>query len=139
MSEHKSFFATLPGILTGLAALVTAVVGLLYALSEIGLIESSGQKDTETPVVVSNQPPAKASTQPVTNASQQPVAVKPQAPAEPRTDGWAIIGKYQRGKFSDLKLMVHGDSPAIGRHYDVVDDFRLVQKHPKEKSRGEEM
>ncbi len=24
--------------------------------------------------------------------------------------------------------MVHGDSPAIGRSYDVVDDFRLVQK-----------
>ena len=35
---------------------------------------------------------------------------------------------YKRGKFFDLKLMVHGDSPAIGRSYDVVDSFRLVQK-----------
>ena len=33
--------------------------------------------------------------------------------------------------------MVHGDSPAIGRRYDVVDDFRLLQKHPDQKNRGE--
>lgn len=129
MSEPKSFFTTLPGILTGLAALVTAVGGLLYALSEIGFIGPSGKDDIQPPIVVSNQPAAKTSTQSSTVSST--------TPTEPTTDGWAIIGKYQRGEFSDLKLMVHGDSPAIGRRYDVVDDFRLVQKHPDQKNRGE--
>ena len=129
MSEPKSFFTTLPGILTGLAALVTAVVGLLYALSEIGFIGPSGNNDIPPASVASNQPAAKAST-PSSTGSSNP-------PTEHTTDGWAIIGKYQRGKFSDLKLMVHGDSPAIGRRYDVVDDFRLVQKHPDQKNRGE--
>ena len=129
MSEPKSFFTTLPGILTGLAALVTAVVGLLYALSEIGFIGPSGKKDNQPTLAASNQPAAKTATQSSTGSTQ--------TPTEPTTDGWAIIGKYQRGKFSDLKLMVHGDSPAIGRRYDVVDDFRLVQKHPDQKNRGE--
>ena len=62
MSEPKSFFTTLPGILTGLAALVTAVVGLLYALSEIGFIGPSGNNDIPPASVASNQPGAKAST-----------------------------------------------------------------------------
>ena len=33
MSESKSFFTTLPGILSGLAALITAVGGLLFSRS----------------------------------------------------------------------------------------------------------
>ena len=43
MSEQKSFFSTLPGVLTALATLVTAIASLIYALSETGLIgESEG-------------------------------------------------------------------------------------------------
>lgn len=48
MSEQKSFFSTLPGILTGLAGLVTAIVALIYALSAIGVI-GSGEKDQPQP------------------------------------------------------------------------------------------
>ena len=123
MSEQKSFFATLPGILTGLATLVTAVVGLIYALNEIGFIGSPEKKETPTPVVVPQKPEV---------VTPQPPVVKEQKdPMEQTTAGWAIIGSYERGKFLDLSLMVHGDSPAIGRHYDAVKDFRLVQKKPK--------
>ena len=119
MSEHKSFWATLPGILTGLATVVTAVVGLIYALSEIGLVGTPGMMEPQPASVAPKQPVA---------TTPQPAAVVLKTPKEQTTDGWAIIGFYKQGKFSDLKLMVHGDSPAIGRHYDVVDDFRLVQK-----------
>ncbi len=118
MSEQKSFFSTLPGILTGIAGLVTAVAGLIYALSESGLIGPHGTDKT--------QQVALAPIQPAT--TNQPVAIASKTSKEPTTDGWAIIGHYKRGKFFDLKLMVHGDSPAIGRSYDVVDSFRLVQK-----------
>ena len=52
-------------------------------------------------------------------------------PSLQTTDGWTIIGKYKRGEFFDLKLMVHGDSPAIGRRYDAVENFRLVAKRVK--------
>ena len=107
MSEQKSFFTTLPGILTGLAALITAVGGLIYTLSESGFIEPSGKKKIQT-------------TEEVTSKH----------PLEQTTDGWTIIGKYKRGKYFDLKLMVHGDSPAIGRSYDAVENFRLIQKRP---------
>ncbi len=118
MSEQKSFFSTLPGILTGIAGVITAIVGLIYALSEIGVIGSRGNKES---LLV-----AKAPIVPV--PPNQSVEEVSKSPKEHTTDGWAIIGYYERGKFSGLNLMVHGDSPAIGRRYDVVDDFRLVQK-----------
>ncbi len=121
MTEQKSFFLTIPGILSGIAAVVTAVVGLIYALSEIGVIESQ-KKESQTVVVA-----------PETVVVPSPtVSVAPESPKEQTTDGWAIIGYYRQGKFSNLKLMVHGDSPAIGRRYDVVDNFRLVQKQLEE-------
>ena len=155
MSEQKSFFSTLPGIFTALAGLITAVAGLILALSQIGLIGSRENKETKP---VATAPSQTETVEPKTaDAPKEPVASKPLAdtpktpeeskkpvPATPQTkvvtpktpeaqttDGWAIIGFYQRGKFSDLKLMVHGDSPAIGRSYDVVEYFRLVQKRPE--------
>ena len=118
MSEQKFFFSTLPGILTGIAGLVTAVAGLIYALSESGLIRPHG-KD-QTPHV------AAAPVQPA--SANQPVGIESKTSKQQTTDGWAIIGHYKQGKFLDLKLMVHGDGPASGRSYDVVDAFRLVQK-----------
>jgi len=124
MSEHKSFFSTLPGILTGLAAVITAVVGLIYACVEIGVIGSRENIESQ-PIAAT----PKMAVPPNQSASlNQPTTVTSNNPMKQTTDGWAIIGFYNRGKFVDLKLMVHGDSPAIGRRYDVVDDFRLVQK-----------
>ena len=86
MSEQKSFFSTLPGILTGIAGLVTAVAGLIYALSESGLIGPHGTDKT--------QQVALAPIQPAT--TNQPVAIASKTSKEPTTDGWAIIGHYKR-------------------------------------------
>lgn len=122
MTKQKSFFLTIPGILSGIAAVVTAVAGLIYALSDIGVIESQGNKESQTEVVAPE----------TVVVPSPPVSVAPESPKEQTTDGWAIIGYYRQGKYSNLKLMVHGDSPAIGRRYDVVDDFRLVQKKLEE-------
>ncbi len=123
MSEQKSFFTTLPGILTGLAALITAVAGLLYALSATGILGSGKDKETK--------PVAATASVPVATPPRQPAPALPKGPKEPTTDGWAIIGFYKQGRFSDLKLMVHGDSPAVGRSYDAVDNFRVILKKPK--------
>lgn len=41
MNDHKSFWATLPGILTGLAAVITAVGGLIITLNAVGGDEPS--------------------------------------------------------------------------------------------------
>lgn len=126
MSEHKSFFSTLPGILTGLAALITAMGGLIFALSETGVLTPS---KTEQPVTENN-------IQKVTPNIQEHIqSNQVKHPLEQTTDGWAIIGKVKGGKYSNLSLMVHGDSPAIGQRYDAVKDFRLVQKRSKS-SRG---
>lgn len=61
------------------------------------------------------------------------VAGNVRAPSRPTTDGWAIIGKYKQGRYYDLALRVDADSPAIGRHYDAVKNFRVVQKGPTER------
>ena len=122
MSEQKSFFATLPGIFTGLAGLVTAVVALIYALSETGIMDKAK---------TSNPAPTVAASTPSTSASSQNSKPNPMTQAQKdTTDGWAIIGNYRRGKFVDLNLMVESDSPAIGKTYKVVNNFRLIQKPP---------
>jgi len=109
MSEQKSFFATLPGIFTGLAGLVTAVVALIYALSETGIMDKAK---------TSNPAPTVAAS---TSASSQNSKPKPMTQAQKdTTDGWAIIGNDRREKFVDLNLMVESDSPAIGKTYKVV-------------------
>lgn len=45
MSEQKSFWRTLPGILTGLAAVLTAIGGLLVVLSNIGVLGPNNEED----------------------------------------------------------------------------------------------
>jgi hypothetical protein len=52
------------------------------------------------------------------------------------TDGWAIIGRHQRGRFSEPVLLIDGDRPAIGRSYKATEDFRLVQGGPGDDQRN---
>lgn len=109
--EHKtaSWWQTLPGILTAAGGLITAAATLIAVLSQTGILGTATTPPTSTPAAES--------------------AISPPA-SVPLTEGWSIIGKSRQGKFFDLKLMVHRDSPAIGRSYDAVDDFRLVHKRP---------
>lgn len=101
--SKSSWWKTIPGVMTAVGGLITAIATLIVALNQVGLLTGNSEpKPAEMPV------------QGHTN--------------EQTTDGWAIIGKAKSGEFSDLVLMVHGDSPAIGRSYDAVKDFRLIQK-----------
>ena len=139
MSEQKSFFTTLPGILSALATLITAVVGLIIALNKVGLVRPTGNTAGEN-----GSPPQqenKGNTQNKgssagsgagthnTDKTNQPPR-KQESPQEQTTDGWAIIGYYEQGTFRDLTLVVQADAPAIGNSYKVLKDFRLVQKQP---------
>lgn len=56
MSEKKSFFQTLPGILTGLAALLSAVTGLYLAFRRDDRPIYSPSSPTETPIAAQPQP-----------------------------------------------------------------------------------
>lgn len=156
MSEQKSFFTTLPGVFTGLAAVITAVAGLIYALHETGIMPSRETNATQLTAVQPAQPVTVTPKGSAPIASKDPVpvsrgtSVAQKTPVNPKTDravktpvvvaktpeketadGWAIIGYYQQGRFSDLKLIVGSDSPAIGRSYDAVEDFRLILKRPE--------
>ena len=46
MEKEKSFWVTLPGILTGTAGLITAIGGLLYVLFQVGMIDKESTTDT---------------------------------------------------------------------------------------------
>ena len=109
VSNTKGWWRSMPVVLTATAGVITAVTGLIVAISQFG---GNGEDSA-----IQNSP-----------TITLPVNPTPQHPSQRSTDGWTIIGKFKNGKFFDLNLMVHGDSPAIGRRYDAVEDFRLVSK-----------
>jgi len=58
MSEKRSFWSTMPGVLTGIAAIITAIGGLVLTLSQTGLLgdnsnKGSKKKETTTKKVAS--------------------------------------------------------------------------------------
>lgn len=91
-AESKSFWTSVPGILTGITALVTAVAGLLTVLYQIGLI--GGQPPTPAeqppPPQTEQSPPPQAEQSPPSQAEQSP----PPTPAEqssPTPKGFRIV------------------------------------------------
>lgn len=112
VSNTKRWWKSIQGILTATAGIITAATGLIVVISQFG---GNGEDSA-----IQNSP-----------TTELPVNATPEHPSQQTTDGWTIIGKFKNGRFFDLNLMVHGDSPAIGRRYDAVEDFRLVSKRPK--------
>ncbi len=56
--EHKSFWTTLPGIITAIATLVTAVGGFLVVLNQVGFFGSKPEpkkEDARNPGIISQQ------------------------------------------------------------------------------------
>jgi len=51
-------------------------------------------------------------------------------------EGWAIIGYYQQGRFSDMAIELPGDAPAIGNSYKTVETFRMVAEKPERERRA---
>ena len=55
--KGKSFWHTLPGILTGIAAIITAITGLVLGLSATGIFNlSSPSQSTPTPIPTQSTP-----------------------------------------------------------------------------------
>jgi len=138
MSESKPFFATLPGILSGLAALITAIGGLLFALHQTGLLGTAPAPDTAIDGAGGTAAPANTAAASATaSAGAAGGASAGTLATANTTDGWAIIGKVRSGHFFDLQILIDGDSPAIGKRYKVVNDFRFVAKRPQQTVGGQ--
>jgi hypothetical protein len=72
VDKAGSWWLTLPGLLTGAAAVVTAVTGLLLGLHQVGWIgadDASGSKGTTPPPVAVGTPPAADATTPSATAN----------------------------------------------------------------------
>ncbi len=116
MGEKKSFLSTTTGIITALAALITAVGGLLIALNQTGVIGGGSQTATGT---------------------HGSAGIGPQA--VPAVQGWTIIGFATSGDFDDMLLLIDGDAPAIGAIYPALADFRLVAERLDQREAGEQV
>lgn len=51
--NNKSFWTTLPGILTGIAAIITAIGGILLALNTLGAFDNNGNGGVSPPKIES--------------------------------------------------------------------------------------
>ncbi len=84
MSETKSFWATLPGVLTALATVIVAITGLFTALSAVGFIGTKAPETSEapglTPTHEDGRVPGNSSQTPV----QSPPGPSKQAPQAQR-------------------------------------------------------
>ena len=78
--EHKNWWVTLPGILTQLVALVTALTGLIAVLYQSGFLHRQESTTTPpaTPVVTAAAMPV-----PPLPVALQPAAIAPSPPSEP--------------------------------------------------------
>lgn len=66
--EEKNFWKTLPGIITGIAALVTAATGLLIAFNQTGWFKKTEPQTQQVSAVVKpteSAPPLKENTSPI--------------------------------------------------------------------------
>ena len=71
--SKQSFWTTLPGILTGAAALITAIGGLLVAAGSSGLVQWAGEREnTKAPVASQSKTDGEsASDEPSTNTRNE--------------------------------------------------------------------
>lgn len=66
-NNNKSFFQTLPGIMTATATLITAIVGLITVLNQVGLIGNKDKPKIEK--VVADDSESKKNTSDLTNVA----------------------------------------------------------------------
>lgn len=77
MPEQKNFWKTLPGIITGIAAIITATTGLVVAINGTGLFKKSSPENQSTTVKSNNiAKPDNDSTPPVVKKDDMPGNVK---------------------------------------------------------------
>lgn len=117
MGDKKSFFTSIPALLTALATLITAIVGLIYAVEnhhpdpnpviETGGMTVTVKTDTVTPV-----------------------------PPPPPPERWAVIGARAHGKVVAMFLDTGGAHPVIGKTYPVTEDVAVYDQEPKLQDKG---
>jgi len=70
--EEKSFWKTVPGIITGIAALITAITGLLIAAGQLGFFkEKTSEQQISIAKPAENASPAKENLSPVKNTKTE--------------------------------------------------------------------
>lgn len=84
-STERSFWHTLPGMMTAVAGIITAVASLILALNQAGILRPDGPPEPPVPVV-------RPAPQPVEPDPSPPLRPEPQpapASAEPEVSVWA--------------------------------------------------
>lgn len=83
--DSKSFWTTVPGFLTGCAALLTALGGLITALYAAGLLQTIFPSSVATPTATSIRPTATlvSLTQAVVTVTSSPQPTVPMTPTQP--------------------------------------------------------
>jgi len=107
--EQKSWWHTLPGVLTAAAGFLTAIATLYTVVNRSG--GSEGSPDSVQAASGAGLPPSEG----------------------PKTEGWGIVGAYRGAKLAEPYLKVDGDMPAKGGRYEVIKPFRLLQGDPRER------
>jgi len=79
MSDTKSFWATLPGILTGIAGILSAIGGLLVILYQIGVIGPDKTPDVRKPEVPKAEKAVKPETGPKPVPAPARLEIRPAA------------------------------------------------------------
>jgi hypothetical protein len=99
MADEKptSWWATLPGLLTATAAVITAVTGLLLGLGQLGVFDGGGR-----PAATSSGPPAAGTSQPAGPA--QPGGT---ATGAAESGGWTVdLPAGRRYRAADLEYEI---------------------------------
>lgn len=132
--ERKSFWQTLPGILAGIAALVTAIGGCITITASspvlMDLLLPSLSMPTPTSAQLTEQPlPTPVTLVPPT---QTRASVPPTPPPTPTTVSlrWSIIGQSVYGR--DLEVAVIGDTNTRGAAVVVVGSIQGDQSSTRD-------
>ena len=105
-TRPSSLTSHLYWLFTGLAALITAVGGLLYAFADTGLMQSFfGEPGAERGAVVEQR-------------DAQAVV------------GWTRIARLKHGIYKDLKIALTDGSPTVGGTYGAIAQFPVFRNRP---------
>jgi hypothetical protein len=116
-----SWFSTLPRTIAAVTALLTAlasaVTGIYVAVHNSGTAE----------------PPGLISAGMSSPASSSMALTLPEGP---KSEGWAVVGKYLGGKLSNPLIKVQLAMPQVGDTCEALDDFSVFKEDPRDKSGG---
>jgi hypothetical protein len=111
MNDQKSFWATLPGILTGIAAVIGAIVGLLTILNQIGIFATKPPAVSQSPSPPSRDQPKQAAEKP-TPQGETPQKTVPRASDSQLSGHWSNDNPQTRG-ITRLEVQQNGDLVAV--------------------------